>query len=168
MVAFRKSSPKALLIGAGICFTFMLARENRDFYQSKKIIHKGEAVAAIDTTTTKLTEQQKEELGAMKDFKERYTPEKKVKRMEKSIRQVTGSYQEVYDFRTNSYVEDLVRYLYFGLWDVLLFMFIGMAFFKMGTLLALIFTKCSFNFSLNLSRIFSALLLFARPLFPHL
>jgi uncharacterized protein len=134
MVAFRKSSPKALLIGAGICFTFMLARENRDFYQSKKIIHKGEAVAAIDTTTTKLTEQQKEELGAMKDFKERYTPEKKVKRMEKSIRQVTGSYEEVYEFRTNDYVEVLVKYLYFGVWDVLLFMFIGMAFFKMGIL----------------------------------
>lgn len=134
MVAFRKSSPKTLLIGAGICFTLMLARENRDFYQSKKIIHKGEVVAAIDTTATKLTEQQKEELSAMKDFKERYTSEKKIKRMEKSIRQVTGSYEEVYEFRTNSYVDDLVRYLYFGVWDVLLFMFIGMAFFKMGIL----------------------------------
>lgn len=134
MVAFRKSSPKALLIGAGICFALMLARENRDFYQSKKIIYKGEAAAAIDTTTTKLTEQQKEELGAMNDFKERYSAEKKIKRMEKSIRQVTGNYQEVYEFRTNSYVEELVRYLYFGVWDVLLFMFIGMAFFKMGIL----------------------------------
>ena len=56
MVAFRKSSPNALLIGASLCFVFMLARENRDFYEDKKIIHRGELVAAIDTTTTKLTD----------------------------------------------------------------------------------------------------------------
>jgi uncharacterized protein len=134
MVAFRKSSPKTLLIGAGVCFVLMLARENRDFYQSKKIIEKGEAVAAVDTTLTKLTENQKEALAAMNDFKERNTPERKVKRMENSIRKVTGSYEETYVYRTNGYVEELVRYLYFGVWDVLLFMFMGMAFFKLNIL----------------------------------
>ena len=134
MVAFRKSSPKALLIGASLCFVFMLARENRNFYQDKKIIHRGELVAAIDTTTTKLTDRQKEELSAMQEFKEKNTYQKKVERMKTSIRKVTGSYEDVYAFRTNDYMEDLIGYLYFGLWDVLLFMFIGMAFFKMKIL----------------------------------
>ena len=54
--------------------------------------------------------------------------------MKTSIRKVTGSYEDVYAFRTNDYMEDLIGYLYFGLWDVLLFMFIGMAFFKMKIL----------------------------------
>ena len=39
MFAFRNLSPKRLLIGACLCFIFMLARENRDLYQDKKMIH---------------------------------------------------------------------------------------------------------------------------------
>lgn len=134
MVAFRKLPAKSLLVGAAVCFLFMLARENRDFYQAKKIIYRGEAVAATDTTITKLTDRQKEELSAMQGFRERNTKEKKIKRMETSVREINGSYEDVYENRTNRYIEDLVPYLFFGLWDVLLFMFIGMAFFKMGIL----------------------------------
>ena len=60
MFAFRNLPPKKLLIGAGLCFIFMLARENRDLYLDKKMIHRGEMIAAIDTTKTKLTLIQKE------------------------------------------------------------------------------------------------------------
>jgi uncharacterized protein len=134
MVAFRKLPGKALLVGAGVCFIFMLARENRDFYQDKKGIYRGEAAARVDTTVTKLTDRQKDELAAMTDYKQRSTHEIKVKRAEKSIVQATGSYEDVYEYRTGRYIEDIVPYLYFGLWDVLLFMFIGMAFFKLGIL----------------------------------
>ncbi len=134
MVAFRKLPAKGLLVGALVCFLLMLARENRDFYQDKKIIYRGEAAAAIDTSKTRLTDRQKEELGAMNEFKERNTPEKKLKRTEKAIRNVNGNYEDVYEYRTNRYIEDLVPYLFFGIWDVLLFMFVGMAFFKMGIL----------------------------------
>ena len=115
MYSFRKLSPKALLIGAGLCFFFMMARENRDLYQDKKIIHRGEMVAAIDTTQTKLTIIQKEQLGAMQDFKARTTPEGKVKRMEKAILKTHGSYETLYEYRTNRYIDDLVKYLFFGL-----------------------------------------------------
>ena len=134
MYSFRKLSPKALLIGAALCFTFMLARENRDLYQDKKIIHRGEMVAAIDTSQTKLTVIQKEELGAMQDFKNRTTPEGRIKRMEKAMLKTQGNYEALYEYRTNRYIDDLVKYLFFGIWDVLLFMFLGMAFFKMGIL----------------------------------
>ncbi len=134
MYSFRKLSSKALLIGAALCFTFMLARENRDLYQDKKIIHRGEMVAEMDTSQTKLTLIQKEQLGAMQDFKAKTTPEGRMKRMEKAILKTQGSYETLYEYRTNRYVDELVKYLFFGIWDVLLFMFLGMAFFKMGIL----------------------------------
>ena len=134
MFAFRNLSPKKLLIGAGLCFVFMLARENRDLYQDKKMISRGEMIAMIDTSKTKLNTLQKEQLAAMQDFKERNTHESKVKRMEKTKLKVLGSYETLYKIRTDQYVDTLVEYLYLGIWDVLLFMFIGMAFFKMGIL----------------------------------
>ena len=134
MFAFRNLSPKRLLIGAAICFVFMLARENADLYREKQVIYKGEVVAAIDTTVTKLSEIQKDELQAMLNFKKRSTHESKVSRMEKAIQKTTGSYGALYEFRSNIYVDSLVRYLFFGVWDVLLFMFVGMAFLKMGVL----------------------------------
>lgn len=129
---FRKLSPKALFVAAGVCLLFMIARETRDLYQDKVMIKKGERVALIDTTKTKLTPQQKEDLGAMTDFKENSSHEKKVEKMEKAIRKTTGSYAELYEYRTGIYMQVLVKYMYMGIWDVLLFMFIGMAFYKMG------------------------------------
>src|SRR5688572_6620878 len=134
MFAFRNLSPKRLLIGAAFCFVFMLARENADLYRDKEMIYKGEVATAIDTTATKLSEIQKDELQAMLNFKKRSTHESKVSRMEKAIQKTTGSYAALYTFRSNIYVDNLVRYLFFGVWDVLLFMFVGMAFLKMGIL----------------------------------
>ncbi len=134
MYSFRKLSPKALLIGAGLCFIFMLARENRDLYHDKKVISRGEKIAAIDTAATKLNLIQKEQLNAMQDFKDRTTPEGRQKRMEKAMLKTHSSYETLYEYRTNRYVDDLAKYLFFGIWDVLLFMFLGMAFFKMGIL----------------------------------
>jgi uncharacterized protein len=134
MFAFRNLPPRKLLIGACFCFFFMVARENRNLYYDKEVIHRGELIAAIDTSKTKLSFVQKEQLGAMQDFKERNTEESRLKRKEKTIEKNTGSYQAVYEYRTNRYVDSLVRYIFFEPWDVLLFMFIGMAFFKMGIL----------------------------------
>jgi uncharacterized protein len=134
MFAFRNLSPKKLLIGACFCFFFMMARENADLYRDKAMIYKGEVAAAIDTTKTKLNGLQNEELKAMLDFKARSTHESKLNRMQKIIQKTTGSYEELYKLRTDIYINTLVRYLFFGVWDVLLFMFLGMAFLKMGIL----------------------------------
>jgi uncharacterized protein len=73
--------------------------------------------------------------------KARNEPKAKLKRMEKDIEKVTSSYASVYDFRTDDYVNSLVRYLYFSAWDVLIFMLFGMAFFKLGILTGSISTK---------------------------
>ncbi len=131
---FRRLPVKGLLIGAGICFLLMIGREMRDLYKDKAMIAKGEQIAAIDTTKTKLTEQQKEDLSAMTGFKERNTREKKLKRVEKSIRKTTGSFADAYEYRGEMYMSFLVRFVYLGAWDVLSFMFLGMAFLKMGIL----------------------------------
>lgn len=135
MFVFRLWNPKKLLIAAGVCFLFMLARENRNLYLDKRTISRGEAVERIDTTTTKLTPRQKEHLSDMEDFRERTDTASRHKRMERRTRMLGGSYSDVYDFRAQNYLNNLVEYTYFSIWDVLLFMFIGMAFYKTGILM---------------------------------
>lgn len=134
MVVFRNLPVKSLLIGAGICFLLMIARENRDFYLEKRTITRGEQVAMLDTTKVKLTDKQKSQLDAMNGFKEKQTHEKKLERNEKTRKKVTGSYEDLYEFRTNAYLDALIHYLYLSIWDVLFFMFLGMAFLKTGIL----------------------------------
>lgn len=135
MFVFRSWSPKGLLIAAGVCFLFMLARENRVLFLDKRTISRGEAIERIDTAITKLTPRQKELLSNMQDLKERSEPQKREKRMERRNRMMAGSYVDTYDFRTTHYLENIIEYTYFGIWDVLLFMFIGMAFYKTGILM---------------------------------
>jgi len=61
--------------------------------------------------------------------------------MERAIRRTTGSYESLYEFRTGIYMNFILRYLYLSIWDVLLFMFLGMAFFKSGILTGQASTK---------------------------
>ena len=134
LFVFRGWSPKALLMAAGVCFLFMLARENRELYLDKRIIAKGESIATLDTSANKLTLLQKEQLSSYEDFRNRNTPEAKKLRMEKTLLKNKGDHETIYEYRTNRYISDLSTYLFLYVWDVLLFMFIGMAFFKMGIL----------------------------------
>lgn len=135
LIVFRRSTPKILLAAAAVCLVLMTARENRDLYKQKSVITKGEKVLGIDTLKTKLTEKQKEELGAYNDFKERSTLEGKKKKIEKELRETRGGYADLYENRSeHSYEGQTAGMFYFLFWDVLLFMFLGMAFFKMGIL----------------------------------
>jgi uncharacterized protein len=135
LFTFRNASPRQLLIAAGICLVLMLARENRELYQDKKLIARGETVAAQDTTVVTLTSKQKEELDAMHAFKERNSTENKRERIDIAVRKTAQStYEDLYEYRTAFYVNAMVRYIFFEAWDVLLFMFLGMAFFKTGIL----------------------------------
>ena len=131
---FRRTPVKGLLIAAGICLLLMTARENRELYKQKGIIVKGEAIAKLDTTKVKLTEVQKEDLGAMTGMKEKSDTAGLRKEMRKNLRQLRGSYADVYNNISNNSTNAEFYYTYYGLWDVLLFMFIGMAFFKNGIL----------------------------------
>ena len=92
-------------------------------------------VAAIDTTQVRLTDRQKEQLSAMEGMKERSKPESRKKNYENDRRAVTGTYAEFYESRSNRAEDGETHAMFhFLIWDVLLFMFMGMAFFKLGIL----------------------------------
>ena len=141
MFAFRRLSPKALIIGAVISLLLMTARENVDAYRQRQVIFKGEQIAKIDTAHTKLTEAQKEDLGAMTGFKERTTQEAKTKKMNKNLAIVKGGYSGFYKYQSERSFNSEVHYTYDGLWDIMVFMFLGMAFFKNGVITGQASTK---------------------------
>ncbi|MCW3089464.1 MAG: hypothetical protein JWP81_533 [Ferruginibacter sp.] len=132
--AFRRLPGKTLLIAAFLCLVLMTIRENVDLHRHKNKISKGEAIARLDTTTTKLTDQQKDELGVMTGLKEKSAIEGQRKEMENNLRQVRGSYSETYEHLSNLSSHFEFQHTYYDLWDILSFMFIGMAFYKMGIL----------------------------------
>jgi uncharacterized protein len=131
---FRRLSVKKLLIAAGVCLLLMTARENLDLHRTQLKIKKGEAIAKIDTTKIKLTEEQKDELGAMTGMKEKSDTAGLRKEMKKNLATSLGSYNKVYERISNISAYFEFQYTYYGLWDILLFMFLGMAFFKNGYL----------------------------------
>jgi uncharacterized protein len=135
LFVFRRMSARSLFIAAGICLLLTTARENRDLYKAKSTIVEGEKIAALDTTKTKLTDVQKEKLGAMTGMKEKSTPESKKKIYDKQLRNGRGGFSEVYEQNTSwgAKGHTVVLY-YFFIWDILTFMFLGMAFYKSGIL----------------------------------
>lgn len=134
LFAFRKLSPKALIIAAGICLLIMTLRENADLYREKAIIHRGEIVARLDTTKTKLTYEQRASLQEMMALKEKASLESRKKEMENSLQKVRGDYATFYKYQSGRsfYMETTGMFNF--IWDFLLFMFLGMAFYKNGIL----------------------------------
>lgn len=134
MFAFRRLSARSLIIGAAICLVLQTARENVDAYRDRKMIYQGEMIATMDTSRIKLTQFQKEDLGEMTEFKEKHSPEGKRKKMEKSLHAMRGSYAEMYKYQSERSVRGELFYLYYWVWDILVFMMLGMAFFKNGVI----------------------------------
>jgi uncharacterized protein len=135
LFAFRRLSAKSLIMVAAICLLLQTVRDNVNFYRDKKVITQGEMVAKIDTTQTKLTTEQKEQLDAFNGFKERTSAEGKKKAMEKSLRKVRGDYGSLYEYQSERSFRSEIYYMYYGMWDILIFMMLGMAFYKTGILL---------------------------------
>ena len=135
MFVFRNWAPKKLIIAAVLCLLVMIAVDNKDLYHEKKNISRGERIASIDTSVNKLTLLQKEDLNAMNELRKSSSPESSKKRVETAIARMTNDYRWVYETRTSSYRRNFFAFSYFGIWDVLQFMFLGMAFFKNGILL---------------------------------
>lgn len=139
--AFRRMTPKALIIASIVCLGLQTARDNVDAYRDRKMIAKGEMIAKMDTTTIKLTDQQKEDLGAMTALKEKASEKAKLKETTKNLAIVRGDYWGFYDYQSARSLRGELFYTYFGIWDILIFMFLGMAFFKSGILTGQASTK---------------------------
>lgn len=134
MFVFRRLSPKAMIIGAVISLLLMTARENVDAYRRREVIFKGEQIAKLDTTVNKLSDEQKEKLEAMTGMKEKSSPEAKQKKMKKNLETVRGSYGGFYEYQSERSFEGEIHFTYDGIWDIMIFMFLGMAFFKSGVI----------------------------------
>ena len=133
--AFRRQSPKFLIFSAFFCLIMMTVVENKQLYEKKSVIKKGEVAAAIDTTKTKLTEKQQDQLKAYEGMKERSKPEEKLKKKKEQEEAITGSYAALYKERSKMAEEsETMGMYYWGIWDVPLFMFLGLAFFKLKIL----------------------------------
>jgi uncharacterized protein len=132
---FRRLKPKYLFLAGGTALLMATARENLDLFQQKATIAKGEKIALLDTVKIKLTDRQKEEFAAMNDIRERSTPEAKKKKMDEELAIGRGGYADFYRARSEMAAQGETKEMYyFLLWDIVLFMFIGMAFFKLGIL----------------------------------
>ena len=134
MFAFFRLSPKSLIIGALLSFLFVTIRNNRDLYLNKELIAKGERVARIDTIKTKLTPRQKDDLDAMAALKERSGHKARLKKSGEEIRAIQGNYHMLssYQGKKSLHVELYYSFLLTG--DILLFMFLGMVFYRNGIL----------------------------------
>jgi uncharacterized protein len=134
LFVFRRLSPKYLLVAAFSSLLLMTARENRDLYQRKAIISKGENIAKMDTTKVKLTEDQQDDLEAMTGMKKSLDSSSLVKEMNKNLRDIRGDYSRLYHNISEVSARFEFELSYYAIWDILLFMLIGMAFFKSGVL----------------------------------
>ena len=135
LFAFRRLSPKHLIIAAILCLFIQTARDHVLYSRDKKIIATGEMLSKKDTSTIKFSADEKEKFGAWTTMKEKSSVEGKKKQMEKSLRKVRGNYTDFYEYQSERSFHGEVEYTYNGIWDILIFMFLGMALYKNGILL---------------------------------
>ncbi len=133
LFVFRRLEAKHLLIAAALCLGLQVARENVDLYRDKGTISRGEAIAAMDTTKTKLAPILKDQLTAMQNLTQRSGKPAMKERRESDVRAVQHSYMTLYQVQSeNSFRGQSRGMFHFLFFDALVFMFIGMAFFKTG------------------------------------
>jgi uncharacterized protein len=130
---FRKLQAKYLFAITVACLFLTTARENLELYKEKAIIKKGQQVAAIDTVKSKLSAGQAQALAVFNDYMKKSTYEEKLRIIQEQKREVLGSYQQMFHSPRILSGERKGLY-YYATWDILLFMFLGMAFFKKGIL----------------------------------
>lgn len=136
LFAFRRLSAKKLLIASCVCLLLFTVRENMNLYRSKDVIEKGEAISRMDTSQVKLTPFQQDDLKEMLGKKDDFSRQAKQKQMEKAIRYVQGPFAKVYKQNSErGFGLETRGFFYFVFFDVLMFMFMGMAFYKNGVLL---------------------------------
>jgi len=133
---FRNLSPKNLL---WIAFAFLVIgtyRENSDLNHYKKIISQGQAAEVLEIKNQKLTEQQTTDLAAYKGLKEKTSQQGVIKAAEKEEKILQShNYFTIFNYfkGINMMIESSIFYKNYW-FDILLFLFIGMAMYKSGFL----------------------------------
>ena len=135
LLAFRSLPVKGLLIASLVSLLLLVARENSNLMENRRIIRKGEAAARVDTTLNKLTGNQKAELAEWESLRKKYSAETRRKEAEKQTSAFRSGYRNLFNYQLSKVISAQTYGLYyFHFFDVLAFMFLGMAFFKAGWL----------------------------------
>jgi uncharacterized protein len=133
LLAFKSVSPRNLLIASAVCVLLLTIRSNKDFFEEKRQITKGEQLAVLDTSVVKLTSMQKESVAKMQAIKNKYSSLKRKENIEWEKRIFRGGYLTLYKYISDkSLAAETTSLYYFHFFDILIFMLIGMAFFKLG------------------------------------
>lgn len=132
---FRNWPVKKLLWCVLLLLALGTYRENRMLLDNKDVITKGQVAEKIDTVKQKLNEEQKEDLKKWYGFKEENTSDgmmKKAMEETKKTREKSGSYVSMVKYfrDINMMIESI--FFYNSWWDILMFMFLGIALLRSG------------------------------------
>ena len=134
---FRSLKPKLLFLIAGILLVLLTAKMTYQRSEPLRTKRAAEQVSKIDTTKTKLTEDQKDALQKWKGYQERQNLTTKKKEIDKAVRKTKGSYATLFAHYAvvNVYLETNDFYQS-GFLDCLIFMIIGIGLYKLKVLTA--------------------------------
>lgn len=133
LLAFRSASPRNLIIASTVCLILLTIRQNKDFFEEKKPVMEGLEASLVDTSVTQLTWAQKDAIKIMEELKNNSTQEIRQKKLDKQNRTFRNGYRHIFKFQADISISSQTYGLYyFDFFDVLIFMLIGMAFFKSG------------------------------------
>lgn len=125
---FRNVTVKKLLIGAGILITIGILWDISDYRNKLHIQKEGTEIQALKEQGKVLSKEQEETLGEWEKLKTKHTTEEVTKEIEK----MHQSYFKVMmaKVESNQFMQTWFPYRIWP-WDILSFMLIGMAFFKL-------------------------------------
>ena len=132
---FRNWSARKLLWGVLFLLVLGTYRENRMLLDTKDIITKGQLAEKTDTLKQKLTDVQKEDLKKWQGFKEENTSEgmmKKAMEETKKTREKSHSYISMVKYLRDINMMIQSIFFYNSWWDILMFMFLGIALLRSG------------------------------------
>jgi uncharacterized protein len=134
---FRNLSARQLLIAAVLVLAIATFRDTRALYRRKETIREGRVAEVLAEKKKTLTEEQQTFLGKWKTMKKNHSKDSIPARLaEEEKKIVRKSYGEIWKYYAdlNENNESIGIYRFF-VWDILLFFFIGMAFYKNGFIL---------------------------------
>lgn len=132
LFAFRKLPVTKLLIAAAICLLMTDVLDTVELYSQKVIIHKGENVLKAGTARTPVQSDALEEYNSLV---KKISLESKQRQAAEEKESTTGKLAGLYDLHRKKSIDiQISGFFTFYFWDILLFMFLGMAFYKLGML----------------------------------
>jgi uncharacterized protein len=130
LYAFRNSSPRLLWILGFVCIGIGVFKAQDPYNDMRQTRVNYVAAKAAEKEKKKLTPEQEEALNAWPEIEKNYKPDSL--RSADRIKEMRGSYSQVWKELLPGSVGYEISYTYDGLWDMLCMMFIGMALLKVG------------------------------------